>query len=71
MKLPPPCDEDRVLLATRTVPDDDTSRALRHYERAIEALANATYDGLSSPERRRLLVALCRDKQRLHEPRPQ
>jgi hypothetical protein len=65
MKLPPPCDEDRGLLTVRTVPDDDTPRALRHYERAIEALANATYDGLSPPERRRLLAALCRDKQQL------
>lgn len=67
MQLPSPCNDDRGLLATRTVPEDTTPRALRHYERAIAALAEGAYDGLPLAERRDLLAALCRDKQRLAE----
>ncbi|MEF8797128.1 MAG: hypothetical protein V5A22_14405 [Salinivenus sp.] len=49
----------------RTADAGPPSRALRHYNRAIQAIAGATYDGLSGAERRALLAALCREKQRL------
>lgn len=64
-----PCNDESGEGAARPEDADDgaqsPSRALRHYERAIQALAGTTYGGLSGPERRQLLDALCREKQRL------
>lgn len=67
MDRPAPC--DAAVASTDRSPKsqegDAPPRALRHYDHAIEALAGATYEGLSAAERRALLVALCREKQRL------
>jgi hypothetical protein len=67
-----PCNDESGEGAARSARSEDAddgaqspSRALRHYERAIQALAGTTYGGLSGPERRHLLDALCREKQRL------
>lgn len=72
MHLPPPCDDDLGLLATHDPVKGESDsemdpplQALRHYDRAIEALVSTTYSGLSSPERQDLLASLCREKQRL------
>jgi len=68
MDRPPPCD-DAEPGGTRPsgaqTAEAGSSRALRHYDCAIEALAGVTYDGLSAAERRALLASLCREKQRL------
>jgi hypothetical protein len=72
MDLPAPCNEYvRHVLARPAfsrVADTETSAsspALRHYERAIQALVGTTYDGLSRAERRQLLALLCRERQQL------
>jgi len=69
MDRPAPCDDDAEPAGTgpsrEQTADAGSSRALRHYDRAIEALAGVTYDGLSAAERRALLASLCREKRRL------
>jgi len=73
MDRPAPCDDDAESVTARSPESqegDAPPRALHHYDRAIEALAGATYDGLSATERRALLAALCREKQRLASEAP-